>query len=293
MKSMTGFGSSVAQSGAVRVAVTVQTWNHRHLDLVFRLPEDLRPLESTLRERVASRLGRGRCEIGVRLELEGIDGTPRRLDRPAFERFLEDAHELTETGIVSPEVRLGDLVRSPFLIPSPAETPDSADLAQLASRAVDRALAELDGARAAEGEKLSAALAATCAELRAVVAALGERRSLVGGELEENLRRRLDEILPEGARPLPPERLAQELALLAERSDVREELDRLAAHLETFETQRAGAGPHGRRLEFITQELLRELNTIGSKSRDVESTRLVVEGKVLNEQLREQVQNVE
>ena len=293
MKSMTGFGLAAEQAEGTRVTVTVQAWNHRHLDLVFRLPEELRPQESTLRERVGSRLARGRCEIAVRIESDGGGSTPRRLDRAAFEQFLAEARELTASGAVSPELRLGDLVRSPFLIPAPLEALGGGSLEKLTCRALDRAIADLDAARCAEGEKLSTALAATCTELRSVVAALAERRSVVGNDLEESLRRRLDEILPEGARPLPPERLAQELALLAERSDVREELDRLAAHLESFEAQRAGPGPHGRRLEFLTQELLRELNTIGSKSALAEITALVVEGKAVLEKVREQVQNVE
>jgi uncharacterized protein (TIGR00255 family) len=119
------------------------------------------------------------------------------------------------------------------------------------------------------------------------------RRDQISGRIESSLRARLDELLPGGSAAVPPERLAQEVVLLAERSDVREELDRLRAHLEHFAEVAAADGPVGKRLEFLTQEIQRELNTLGAKSRDTETTRRVVDAKVACEQLREQIQNVE
>jgi len=293
MKSMTGFGRAVEVANGNRIAVTVQSWNHRYLDLVFRLPEELRPLEASLRDRIGTRIQRGRCEIAVRLEQASSDAGSRALDVAALERFLDEAQPLIASSRINESLRLGDLLHSPFLVPSSPDPDRGSALQAGVEKALDAAIEEFDGARSREGDKLSEALAAIWSELREIVRRLAERRAEMGSGLEEALRRRLDEILPEGARPLPPERLAQELALLAERSDVREELERLAAHLEHFDSQRRGTGPHGRRLDFLTQELLRELNTVGSKSRDVETTRLVMEGKVVNEQLREQVQNVE
>jgi len=293
MKSMTGFGRAIEVADGNRVAVTVQSWNHRYLDLVFRLPEELRPLEASLRDRIGTRILRGRCEVAVRVEQGSGDSNPRALDVVALERFLAEARPLLDNGKIDDSLRLGDLVHSPFLAPSSPDPDRGSALQAGVEKALDAAFEQFDGARSREGAKLSEALAVIWNELRDIVRRLAERRAEMGRGLEEALQRRLDEILPEGARPLPPERLAQELALLAERSDVREELERLAAHLEHFDSQRRGAGPHGRRLDFLTQELLRELNTVGSKSRDVETTRLVMEGKVVNEQLREQVQNVE
>jgi uncharacterized protein (TIGR00255 family) len=122
---------------------------------------------------------------------------------------------------------------------------------------------------------------------------LAERRSRAAGALEGDLRRRLDQLLPGGAQSVAPERLAQEIVLLVERSDVEEELSRLRGHLEAVHEALASSSAQGRRLDFLAQEIHRELNTLGAKARDLELTQLVVEAKVAAEQLREQIQNVE
>ncbi len=293
MKSMTGFGRALVGEDGLRVTVEVQGWNHRHLDVVIRAPDDLRPMEAEIRERTARSVARGRCEVNVRVQISDEASGLRRLDHAALRRFLEDTRDLVESGELDDGFGRGDLVRSPFLVPVATEPVEAQLLRRLVLQALETALGEFEKVRGREGSKLAGILSESLRDLSMIVERLGARRAAMAGTLEESLQKRLTEILPRDAGPLPNDRIAQELALLAERADVREELERLKAHLEHYSASIDEAGPHGRRLDFLGQELLRELNTVGSKSRDVETTRLVVEGKLVNEQLREQIQNVE
>jgi uncharacterized protein (TIGR00255 family) len=291
---MTGFAQVAAEIADRRVEVSVQAVNHRNLDLVFRMPEELRPLEGELRRRVTGRVGRGRCEISIRWQPVAPRPPRIRISSDAVRAVRESARELVDHGLVEDRLTLGELLRLPQLIEveSAPDAWDDAARARLIDL-VDQALAAFDIARRAEGARLAGALERTLDQLLALVDDLERRRTEISGRIESSLRARLDELLPGGFAAVPPERLAQEVVLLAERADVREELDRLRAHLEHFVEVAAAEGPIGKRLEFLTQEILRELNTLGAKSRDAETTRRVVDGKVASEQLREQIQNVE
>jgi len=294
---MTGFGRAQVESRGSLVSVTVQSWNHRHADFVFRLPERLRGLESKLKARVAERVQRGRCEIAVRLESEKRAGR-WRLDRAGLEAVLDEAVDLLAAGRVEPRVALGELLRSPFVVSDNAlaegQSEEEATVDETALvAALDAALIELGTVRAAEGARLAAALLAGAAALARLAEGIAERRSVVAGDLEAGLRRRLDQLLPGGSQAVPAERLAQEIVLLVERSDVEEELERLRGHLAAIEETVAAGGAMGKRLDFLVQEIQRELSTLGAKARDLELTRRVIDAKVINEQLREQIQNVE
>jgi len=292
MKSMTGFGRGAGGEGSRRYEATVQGWNHRHADLVFRLPEALRGDESTFRGLALERVARGRCEIVVR-PVGNERATPRRrLDREAFESFLREIEPLREAGLVEARWGAGELALSPFYAAAEAGAEETEDVGA-ARAAVREALAAFDAARADEGARLEGVLGEALAALAVLVDRLRERRTTTVAEIEAAVRARLERILPGGAEALPAERLAQEVVLLADRSDVSEELDRLDGHLVAVREAMAGPGPHGRRLDFLVQEVLRELNTIGSKSRDAITAQLVVEAKVQNEKVREQIQNVE
>jgi len=291
---MTGFAQDAAEIADRRVEVSVQAVNHRNLDLVLRVPEELRPLESELRRRVSGRVGRGRCEISIRWQPVAPRPPRIRISSDAVRAVRESARELVDHGLVEDRLTLGELLRLPQLIevePAPDEWDENAR-ARL-TELVERALSAFDSARRAEGARLAGALDRSLGQLRVLADELERRRAEISGRIESSLRARLDELLPGGSAALPPERLAQEVVLLAERADVREELDRLRAHLDHFAEVAATEGPIGKRLEFLTQEILRELNTLGAKSRDAETTRRVVDGKVACEQLREQIQNVE
>lgn len=291
MRSMTGFGQAQGETATRRIGVSVQTVNHRHLDVALRLPEELRARESELREQVARHLRRGRCEVVVVVTPVAMGRGEPRVDLEAVRALRESVRPLIEEGLLEPRLTLGDLLRGGFLAQPVSEQPVGSAELELAERLVAAALEQAAAARAFEGERIAAALRVSLDELGVRVDRLAARRGEVVGRLFESLRARIAELAAGVA--ISEERLAQEAAVLADRSDVREELDRLRAHLEQFTAVCGESGAVGRRLDFMVQELLRELNTIGSKSRDIELTRLVVEGKALCEQLREQVQNVE
>lgn len=293
IRSMTGFGRGSAGEAAAAWVVTVQGWNHRHADLQIRLPEEMRELEAELRGKLQERVARGRCEVQLRRAGAVGEPTTWRLDSDGVRTFLAAVEPFAASGAVDGRLSAGDLARSPFLVraeaaPAAAEADRTALVA-----AFDAALAAFDAERLREGRDLEASLRSAHAELSRIVAELQGRRVDWTRSLAERVRLRVEELLPGASAELPADRLAQEVVLLADRSDVAEELDRLDSHLRAYEEVVSGAGPHGRRLDFWSQEVLRELNTLGSKSRDAEITRWVVEAKVVNERFREQVQNAE
>jgi uncharacterized protein (TIGR00255 family) len=291
---MTGFAQAMADIAERRVEVSLQAVNHRSLDLVLRLPEELRPLENELRRRVTRQVGRGRCELTVRWQPVSPRPPRIRISAEAVRAVRESARELVDHGLVEDRLTLGELLRLPQLIEIDTASDGWDESAQeRLLELVDQVLVAFDGARRAEGGRLAAALERSRRELLGHAEELERRLDQIAGRIESSLRARLDELLPGGSAAVPPERLAQEVVLLAERADVREELDRLRAHLEHYAEVAATDGPVGKRLEFLTQEIQRELNTLGAKSRDAQTTRRVIDAKVACEQLREQIQNVE
>ena len=210
----------------------------------------------------------------------------------AVEALLETVRRWRRRGVVGSPLGAGELlsaVRQHRPDPGAGAGPEERALAMDACR---RALSSLAAEREREGRVLADALHGHLAALRTRVRELAARRGEVVGAMAAELERRVGELLPDGDR-IDPARLVQEVALLVERSDVEEELERLEGHLDGFAAAMAEEGAVGRRLVFLSQEILRELNTVGAKCRDLEMQRAVVEGKVLCEQLREQAQNVE
>ena len=292
MRSMTGFGQASGENQHFRVTVTLRGVNHRFLDLSLRLREELRREESGLRDLLTGRLWRGRVEVSVEVVAVGRRGVEVSVDRDVAAAVSALAEELEAGGVIAGKLTFGDLLRLPELvrleIPDPEWT--AADRALLLSVAED-ALDQLIAARHEEGENILAALLARIEDLRCLTSELGRRREQTTGELAASLRQRIAEVLDGDM--VDEDRLAQEVAYLVDRSDVSEELDRLGSHFEHFSTVSRQDGSTGKRLDFLLQEIFRELNTLGSKCRDSEMTRRVLDAKVLCEQLREQVQNVE
>jgi uncharacterized protein (TIGR00255 family) len=292
MRSMTGYGHAEGENLRFRVRLALRSVNHRFLDVALRLKEEQRASESTLRELLGERLSRGRVEAGVDVEPVGPDSSRLEVDRRALKELTRALEGLLEEDLIERGLTAGDLIRHPLLLRvSEPENRWRDEDQDLLLRVAGEALAELVAARGTEGEKLATALGE---RLAALARAAGELRELAPVALEEAaaaLEDRLEALV--GERGLDPGRLAQEVAVLADRSDVTEELDRLDAHLEHFGEVMAADGPVGKRLDFLTQEIFRELNTLGAKCRSAGMTRVVLDAKVLSEQLREQVQNVE
>lgn len=294
MRSMTGFGQAEGVNSRHTVAVVLRGVNHRFLDLAVRLREEARPSEAELRDLLAAAVHRGRVDVTVEIGRREPPAPRVEIDRELVKALHLACHELVAQGLMSGDLTLGDLARLPEVVrvSRPDDVWDEEDrglLLQVAGQALEQFLA----GRSQEGERLGQVLAARLDELQEATARLAARRDLVTRELGESLRRRLQELVAGAGLELDESRLAQEAAILVDRGDVREELDRLAAHLEHFREVQRQPGPVGKRLDFLTQEILRELNTLGSKCRDAEMVRSTLDAKVLCEQLREQVQNVE
>ena len=292
MRSMTGYGEAAGENARHVVSVSLKAVNHRFLDLQLRTGDELRTSEGAVRDLISKEIARGRVE--ARVEAQPL--TERRADVHVHLGIVRAAHaathQLVEEGLVATGLAAGDLLRIPeaFRVEFAAEEWDAEDDALLL-RVTRDAVAQLVASRETEGASLAAILEDKLRVLDEVVARLDALRGPVRDEIASGLRRRLGELL--GGHGMDESRLAQEAALLVDRSDVSEEIDRLRSHLEHFRSVSREPGPSGKRLDFLTQEIFRELNTLGAKCRNAEMTRAVLDAKVLCEQVREQVQNVE
>ncbi len=292
MRSMTGFGQASGESDRFRLTATLRGVNHRFLDLSMRLRDELRPEEPALRELLAARLWRGRVEVAIEVVALGRRDVGVSIDREVAAALKRLADDLLADGVISADLAFGDLLRLPELVRLDVRDPErKAEDRDLLLRVVEDALDQLIAARSAEGEKLTAAINERLDGLERLRADLVLGWREMAGALADSLRQRISELLDAGE--LDEDRLAQEVAYLVDRSDVSEELDRLRSHLDQFRSIVGQEGTLGKRLDFLTQEIFRELNTLGSKCRDSGMTRLMLDAKVLCEQLREQVQNIE
>lgn len=291
MLSMTGFGEGSAQSERIEAVATLRSVNHRFLDLSLRMPDECRVLEPDLAQILRDGLSRGRVELRLTLRELGARRLEIHVDEAVAARYIDASNRLAEREGISRELTSGELLRLPEVIAVNAGAGIDAEDRQVVEQALARALERLLAARAREGADLAGVLRRVLGELRTVVRELDRSRPLLQQELYERTRKRLEELTQDVG--LDETRLAQEVALLVDRADIQEEIDRLKVHLDRFESLLSAQGSVGKRLDFLAQEILRELNTIGSKCRSSEAIQQVVEGKVRCEQLREQVQNVE
>lgn len=290
---MTGFGEAAAESSELRVEARVHGVNHRFLDLVVRLPDELRFAEGRIRERVGRSVRRGRCEVAVVLRRRGdAAGAEFVIEHEALAVLHRAARPLLEKGLLASGLSLGDLLRTPALLR--IETPrfdDAGDSAELLWRVLDDALAAFDRRRADEGACLRAALRGMARELTELTAALRAAAPAAAERLGDQLRQRMHELAHDVGGG--DERWLHEAAALVEKADVREEVERLSSHLTELERVLDAPGPVGRRIDFLAQELLRELNTLAAKCREVAIVRIALDARLVSEQIREQAQNVE
>jgi uncharacterized protein (TIGR00255 family) len=286
-KSMTAFARETANTEQGEMTWELRSVNHRFLEPFVRLPEDLRGLESSVRERLAARLGRGKVDCSLRFVPRPGAAGQLRLNRHYLDQLLVVSGEVAALVGGSQEPSAFDLLRWPGVLLE--EETDLTVIGEQTLTLLDTALDALIATREREGERLAGLIRERCQALSEKVAAVRQRMP----DVLAAVRRRLEDRLAEVRSELDPNRVEQELVLLAQRLDVDEEMDRLAAHVQEVQTVLKGQGPVGRRLDFLMQELNREANTLGSKSADVDVTRLAVDIKVLIEQMREQIQNIE
>jgi uncharacterized protein (TIGR00255 family) len=285
--SMTGFARREISGSWGALVCELRSVNHRFLESGFRLPDELRAAEGELRQRLARDVKRGKvdCSISHR-RVQGAE-TALEVDQAALDRLLGSVRDISRTLPGNHTVNVLDVLRWPGVLRD--ETDNGDELLKAAHTLFGTTLEELIAARAREGQRLRELLEQRCNGLEALVAHVRTRLP----EVQARVRTRLDERLAELKANVDQERLEQELAILLQRLDVDEELDRLAGHIVEIRRVIDGGEPAGRRLDFLMQELNREANTLSSKSQDLETTRSAVDMKVLIEQMREQVQNVE
>ena len=287
LHSMTGFARQIAESPLGTLTCELRTVNHRYLDVQFRLPEELRPKEAELRQRVAGQLGRGKvdCTLHFRRTVTSDDGL--QLNRELAGKIAERAAEIAALLDAPRPIDPLDLLRWPGVID---ESPvDVEPLFAAASSLLDDTLAALNGMRRSEGERIEDMLTSRLDEILRIAASVRERMPEVLEHHRQRQRERLDRLDVTA----DPGRLEAELALISQKLDVDEELDRLESHVSEIRDNLDSREPVGRRLDFLMQELNREANTLGSKSADTRTTRAAVDLKVLIEQMREQIQNIE
>jgi uncharacterized protein (TIGR00255 family) len=284
IRSMTAFASAERAASWGTLGCELRAVNHRYLELSLRLPEELRSLEPQLRERVAARVQRGKLDLGMRLRATGSGEL--RLNAGLLDRLAELSNDC-EQRFPRMQVDFAELLRYPGLIEQAEIDPDALRAEALAL--LDAVLDEFTLAREREGGKLAAIML----ERLDGIAAVAEQVRVWVPEIRQALRARLEARLADLRQPLDPGRLEQELVLGLQKIDVDEELDRLQTHVGEARRVFGLTEAVGRRLDFLMQEFNREANTLGSKSVDARTTQAAVELKVLIEQLREQVQNLE
>ena len=295
LASMTGFArGEAAVSPRLRVAVVVRSVNHRYLDLAVRhgLREEIPELERVVREAVASRIRRGRVTVQLRFTVEGGLGTSVRLEVDAMRRLAAALEELDLPG-VDAGVRLGELLAVPSLVVvEEGELGLTGDELDALGEVLREVVARLDAMRRREAANLLPQLEGELAVLEEFAAWVEERVEDLNQRLVAKLRERILRVLGPEVEP-DPERLLSEAALVADRADVSEELIRLRSHIVEARARLGRGGEVGKVLDFLCQELNRELNTIGSKARDAGIAARLVDAKAAVERLREQVQNLE
>jgi len=288
---MTGFGAGQARIESEELAVEVRSWNHKFCEVKVRLPRELGPLEAGIIKAVKNRIARGSVEVFVKRqgadEVMGAPTVDLALAREYFAALSSLGSELRLSG----EVRVQDIAAQPGVIRLEERQVDLTRAGEGANTALSEALGKLVEMRLAEGEAIEQDLRGRLDTLQS----LANEIKAIAPQAVAQYQQRLSERVAELARgvSIDPQRLAQEVAFYAERSDIAEEVTRLFSHLDQFRNLAQSAEPSGRRMEFLVQEMNREVNTTGSKSQNPEISSRVVAMKAELERIREQVQNVE
>ena len=285
--SMTGFASATRELAAAALNVEIRSVNHRYLDLQFRLPEDLRALEPGLRELLTARLQRGKVECRVGLNALNAAQKSFELNADVLKQLRALSEKLRVAWPSVPGLTAADILRWPGMLG--AETVSLDEMRAACHAALLEALGEFTASRAREGDKLKTVLLERVAMMEERIATVAPRMPEVLAAFRDKLASRLHEAMAVS----DDERIRQEITLFANRIDVDEELSRLTAHFSEIKRILDKGGAVGKRLDFMMQELNREANTLGSKSVDTEVTRVALDLKLLIEQMREQIQNIE
>ena len=291
IKSMSGHGRAAAADEALRITVEVRSVNHRFCRVSVRLPGEFIALEERVRRQVQDLVQRGKVDVTA--SFAGSAGQSMRLDHDAAEAWVGELRELAQRHGLAGAPSVGDVLALPGVVAGAGAVPLDDGTGELLARALADALAAFDEMRRREGADLAADLSGRAALMRASIAEIDEVAESLPGRMRDQLRQRITDLLNETGAEVGEDRIVQEAAYYADRADVTEEIVRLRSHLEKVDELLASDEAVGRTLEFVTQEIHRELNTIGSKTKDLAIADTIVTLKTELERLREQVQNIE
>ncbi|MBY0499163.1 MAG: YicC family protein [Nitrosomonas sp.] len=285
--SMTGYAAISQETPHGSFSIEIRSVNNRYLDILFRLPDEFRKQEAVMRELLTAQLGRGKVECRLNFSPSVSTVNLQQLDHTLLEQLLQLERMIKTRHSVAASLTVAEILKWPGILGSNHATIEEFD--EIMVMLLQTALNDLKTARLREGNKLKSILLNRIEQMRQLLQIASPRIPALISAFEEKLRTRLEEILGN----YENERIHQEITLFAGKIDVDEELSRLQAHLNEVEHILNKGGYVGKRLDFMMQELHREANTIGSKSVDLEITRISMELKVIIEQMREQVQNIE
>jgi len=293
LNSMTGYGEAQGETDGINYAVEVKAVNNRYLKTIVKLPDILAFLEEDIERLLRDNLSRGTVNYVLRCK-DVSANTLFDIDESALQVIVEKLGRIKSSAEMAKSIDIGSLLNLPGIIRPMQPDEETAERMKLAilktsKEAIDR-LREM---RAAEGAALEADLNEHCSQIQESLGHIRRRSGVVVQEYARKLKKRVDDLLAHAELKLDEEALAREVAILADRSDISEEIARLDSHLQQFATASGGDDQAGRRLDFISQEMLREANTIASKSSDAEITRTVVDIKCRVDRIKEQVQNIE
>ncbi len=285
--SMTGYAVAGVESPMGAINLELRSVNHRYLDVQFRIPDDLRVLEAGLRERTTARVTRGKVEVRITVSKSPASQSGLHIDEKLFAQVKQLNDDVMSAIPESASLSVNDVLRWPGMLGNDTLQPE--DLQETCVRLLERALDDLTATRSREGEKLKVVLLERIGAMETLLRNVAPRIPQLTASFKDKLSARFREAMVN----VDDDRLKQELVLFASKIDVDEELSRLGTHFGEIRRVLDKGGAVGKRLDFLMQELNREANTLGSKSVDVEITQTAMELKVLIEQMREQIQNIE
>jgi uncharacterized protein (TIGR00255 family) len=292
VSSMTGFGQAEnATEGLTRFKVEIRSVNHRYLDIAIRMPRNIQFLEEKVRRAVQRSLSRGRVEVFITLQESESENVSVIVNRSLTTAYIKALHEMREVCSLQEPPDLGLICRLPDVMRVEKQETDLEETWNQLEPVLNKALGSLVEQRRSEGENLVADIVKRLDAVAGLAAEVETRSPIVVEEYHRKLEERLQAYLADFE--IDQARIMTEAAVFADRSSINEELVRLRSHLSAYRQALCEEVPVGRKLDFITQELLREINTIGSKANDYDLTRLVVDMKTELEKIREQVQNIE
>lgn len=287
IRSMTAFSRKEVKGEWGTLVWELRSVNHRYMEISPRLPEQLRDLENGVREKLRKQLSRGKIECTLKLKSEQIAPSTININEAYLKEIVAAAHKIQEITKDSAVLPTLGLLSMPGIIEAPESDPT--ELQKIAHNALDEALVDFIAHREREGQEMRQLIEDRLVAIGTQIAIAREKIPEVLKHQRERIVQRLEEVKAS----LDSERLEQEMVFIAQKADIDEELDRLTTHVEEVKRSLKKGGACGRRLDFLMQELNREANTLGSKSIDTSTTQVAVELKVLIEQMREQIQNIE